>query len=127
MRTYLPGFLFRGLLVLAVFLVPVLAVLLWPAALLSLALPRPLPLRVLWAALGWLPLAILLAGGIEGLAGEIVCLSCGFQGGAASAVLIPATLAAYAISTLRARRAPSLPGSGPREPVPQARSAGPER
>jgi hypothetical protein len=127
MRTYLPGFLFRGLLVLAIFLAPVFAVLLWPAALLSLAPPKPLALRVLWAALGWLPLAILLAGGIDGLAGEIICSSCGFQGGAAAAVLIPATLAAYVLSIVGAGRGPTLPGSGPREPVPQALSADPAR
>jgi len=126
MRTYLPGFLFRGLLVLAIFLAPVLAVLLWPAALLSLAPPKPLPLRILWAGLGWLPLAILLAGGIDGLAGEIICSSCGFQGGAAAAVLIPATLLAYGISVV-VKRGPSLRGSEPREPVPQAPSADPAR
>ncbi len=124
LRFYLPGFLFRGLFVLAIFLAPVLSVLLWPAALLSLALPKPLPLRVLWAGLGWLPLAILLAGGIEALAGEILCASCGFQGGAAAAVLIPATLLAYGISVV-VRRGPSLRESGPREPVPQAPSADP--
>jgi hypothetical protein len=111
MRTYLPGFLFRGLLVLSIFLVPVFAVLLWPAALLSLAPPKPLPLRVLWAGLGWLPFAILLAGAIEGLGGEIICSSCGFQGGAAAAVLIPAVLLTYAVSIVGARRGPSLPGS----------------
>lgn len=104
LRAYLPGFLFRGLLVLAVFLVPVFAVLLWPAALLSLASPKPLPLRILWAGLGWLPLAIVLAGGIEGLAGKIICASCGFQDGATAAVLILAALVAYSFSAGRKRR-----------------------
>ena len=126
MRTYLPGFLFRGLLVLAIFLAPVFAVLLWPAALLALTPPRSWGWKALWILLGCLPLLVLLATVGVAISHELVQTSQGFQGGALAEVLIPAALAAYA-ALVGFRRDPSLQESGPREPVPQARSADPAK
>ncbi|HEV7784280.1 MAG TPA: M28 family peptidase [Thermoanaerobaculia bacterium] len=126
MRSYLPGFLFRGLLVLALFLAPVFAVLLWPAALLSLTPPRRLGWRALWIVVGCLPLLGLLATLGVAMSHGLVLTAHGFQGGAAAAVLIPAALAAYVVSIV-SRRGPSLRGNEPREPVPQAPSADPAR
>jgi hypothetical protein len=106
MRSYVPGFLFRGLLVLAIFLAPVFAVLLWPAALLSLAPPRRLGWRALWIVLGCLPLLGLLATLGVATSHGLVRTAHGFQGGTAAAVLIPASLAAYVLSIGRPRRIP---------------------
>ena len=104
MRSYLPGFLFRGLLVLAIFLAPVFAVLLWPAALLSLVPPRGWGWRALWIVLGGLPLLFFLATLFLATALGRVWTAHGFQGGAAVAVLIPAALLAYALSVVMDRR-----------------------
>jgi len=103
MHGYVPGFLFRGVLVLAIFLAPVFAVLLWPAALLSLALPRKLGWRVLWIVLGCLPLLGLGVTLGFAMSHGLVRTAHGFQGGAAAAVLIPAALSAYIISVGRTR------------------------
>ncbi|HSS77904.1 MAG TPA: M28 family metallopeptidase [Thermoanaerobaculia bacterium] len=126
MRSYLPGFLFRGLLVLAIFLAPVFAVLLWPAALLALAPPRSWGWKALWIVLGCLPLIALMATVGVAISHELVQTSHGFQGGTLAEVLIPAALAAFVIS-VGSRRDPFLQGSGPKEPVPQARSGDPAR
>ncbi len=98
MWTYLPGFLFRILLLAAIFLAPVFAVLLFPAAALALVRPRPVWARILWIALGFFPLLAFLA--VLGIAAvqRAVFPEAGFQGGAAAAVLIPATLVAYGIT-----------------------------
>jgi hypothetical protein len=101
MRTYLPGFLFRLLLLLAIFLAPVFSVLLLPAAVLALVPPRRIWARILWIGAGLLPLlplvfAILIAAGLG-----IVRGGSGFQGGTAAAVLIPAALVAYAFMIAR--------------------------
>lgn len=98
MRTYLPGFLFRVLLLAAIFLAPVFAVLLFPAAALALVRPRRAWVRALWVFSGFLPFLAFLA--VLGLtvAREAVFLDAGFQGGAAAAVLIPATLVAYGVT-----------------------------
>jgi len=103
MGSYLPGFLFRGLLLLAIFLAPVFAVLLWPASVLSLAPPRAWGWRAAWIVLGCLPLLVLL--GALGVAASqgLVQTSHGFQGGAAAALLIPAALLAYVVSVARPR------------------------
>jgi hypothetical protein len=102
MRSYLPGFLFRVLLLLAIFLAPVFAVLLLPAAALALAPPR-MWVPALWIPLGALPLAALLGTLGAALLNGIASLEGGFQGGAAAALLIPATLAAYAVLIVRGR------------------------
>jgi hypothetical protein len=98
MRAYLPGFLFRALLLAAIFLAPVFAVLLLPAAVLALLPPRflrPVWARVLCIAFGLLPLGAYLAALAFAVAHRIVSLEDGFAGGRAAAVLIPATLLAY--------------------------------
>jgi hypothetical protein len=98
MRSYLPGFLFRLFLLAAIFLAPVFAVLLFPAAALALLRPRPVWARVLWVLLGFLPFFAYLAVLGVALAQEAVFLDAGFKGGMAAAVLIPATLVAYGIT-----------------------------
>ncbi|HKI05140.1 MAG TPA: M28 family peptidase [Thermoanaerobaculia bacterium] len=109
MRSYLPGFLFRGLLLLAIFLAPVFAVLLLPAAALALAPPR-LWRPWIWIPLGLLPLVFYLAAVGVGLVNGIVSLDGGFRGGGAAALLIPATLVAYVLMIARGReRLPQLP------------------
>jgi hypothetical protein len=98
MRAYLPGFLFRALLLAAVFLAPVFAVLLLPAAVLALLPPRflrPVWARVFCIAFGLLPLGAYLAALAFAVAHRIVSLEDGFAGGRAAAVLIPAALLTY--------------------------------
>lgn len=108
MRSYLPGLLFRVLLLASIFLAPVFAVLLFPAAALALVRPRPVWGRVLWIVLGFLPLfAYLVVFGILA-AYEVVVLDAGFKAGAAAAVLIPATLMSYGI-TVALRPRPQVP------------------
>ena len=105
MRVYLPGLLFRALLLASVFLAPVPAVLLFPAAALALVPPRPIWARALWIALGFLPLLAFLS--VLGIAVSkgAASLAGGFQGGAAAAVLILAALVAYGVTmSLRVRR-----------------------
>ena len=110
MRAYLPGFLFRLLLLLAIFLAPVFSVLLLPAAVLALFPPRPLGARAAWILAGLLPFLIFLAALGMAVGLTIASLDGGFQGGAPAAVLIPATLAVYAWTTARGpRRAPLTP------------------
>jgi hypothetical protein len=104
MGSYLPGFLFRGLMLLAIFLAPVFAILLWPASLLSLAPPRTPGWRAVWILLGCLPLLLFLTGLGVAVGAGLVRTRAGFQGGMAAAVLIPAALAAYGVSIGRAPR-----------------------
>jgi hypothetical protein len=103
MRTYLPGFLFRGFLLLAIVLAPVFSVLLLPAAALALFPPRRRRVRVLWIFLGVLPFLLYL--GALGIAFQTGAAS-GFQGGGPAAVLIPATLLAYGLTLSGPRSAP---------------------
>jgi hypothetical protein len=110
MRVYLPGFLFRLFLLLAIFLAPVFSVLLLPAAALALVPPRRPWARVVWMAAGLLPVLVLLVALILAFGAEIASPYGGFQGGAAAAWLIPATLAAYAWTIARGPgRAPLTP------------------
>jgi hypothetical protein len=103
MRTYLPGFLFRGLLLLAIFLAPVFSVLLLPASVLALFPPRRGGARALWILLGVLPFLLYL--GALGMAFQAGAAS-GFQRGWPAAVLIPATLLAYGLMMPGPRSAP---------------------
>jgi hypothetical protein len=108
MARYLPGFLFRVLLLLAILLAPVFSVLLLPAAVLALLPPRPGWLRALWIVLGVLPLLCLLAalGVAFGLEVAVADLD---SVGPAAAVLIPAVLLSYAWTIVRGpRRQPRL-------------------
>jgi hypothetical protein len=98
MRSYLPGLLFRFLLLAAIFLAPLYAEHLFPAAALALVRPRPVWARASWIALGFLPLfAYLVVLGIISANGAVFP-EAGFKGGAAAAMLIPATLVAYGIT-----------------------------
>lgn len=101
MHTYLPGFLFRGLLLVALFLAPVFSVLLFPAAALTLIPPRRTGMRILWIVLGLLPLLLFLGALGFAAAEGMVSLKRGFQGGWAAAVLIPATLLVYGVMIAR--------------------------
>jgi hypothetical protein len=117
MRAYLPGFLFRALLLAAVFLAPVFAVLLLPAALLALVPPRalrPVWARILCLAAGLLPLGAYLAALAFAVAHRTVSLEGGFAGGRAAAVLIPAALLAY--GALIARGPASVSGTNRASP-----------
>jgi hypothetical protein len=100
MRTYLPGFLFRVLLLLAFFLAPVFSVLLFPAATLALVPPRRGWTRVVWIVLGVHPFLVYLGALGIALQGE----PSRFQGGWVVAFLIPATLLAYAVTVVRLSR-----------------------
>ncbi|MBW8876152.1 MAG: DUF255 domain-containing protein [Acidobacteria bacterium] len=104
MGSYLPGFLFRVLLMLAIFLAPVFAVLLWPSALLALAPPRTPGWRAVWIVLGGLPFLILLVALGVATSQGLVITAHGFRGGAAAAALIPAALVTYVVSVARPRR-----------------------
>jgi hypothetical protein len=101
MRAYLPGLVFRALLLASVFLAPVFAVLLFPAAVLALVPPRPVWARAVWIVLGVFPLASFLA--VLGIAVSkgAASLAGGFQGGALAAVLILAALTAYGLTMSR--------------------------
>lgn len=94
-RLYAPGFLFRLLFLLAVFLTPVLAVLLFPAALLA-----AFPVRRRWARLlsilaGLLPLLIYASALTLALALHLASRKAGFLGGWAAATLIPGAAVAF--------------------------------
>lgn len=102
MRSYLPGFLFRVFLLLAIFLAPVFSVLLLPAAALALAPPRLWPPWV-WIPLGLLPFVLFLAALGVARSHGIADPEEGFKGGAAAALLIPAALTAYVLMILRGR------------------------
>jgi hypothetical protein len=108
MRAYLPGFLFRLLLLLAIFLAPVFSVLLLPAAALALFPPRPMWARAAWIGAGSLPLLSFLAAlGFAVVAGAA---RLDFRSGMAALFLIAATLAAYAWMIARSpSRAPLTP------------------
>ncbi|HEV8581120.1 MAG TPA: M28 family peptidase [Thermoanaerobaculia bacterium] len=116
MRGYLPGFLFRLLLLLAIFLAPVFSVLLLPAAALALVPPRPDWARILWIVAGLLPVAAFLVSSGLAIGGRIVSLQGGFLGGPAAALLIPAALLTYgwtiALGPLRERRLTGVHASG---------------
>jgi hypothetical protein len=95
MRGYLPGFLFRLLLLLAILLAPVFSLLLLPAAALAVVPPRPVWARILWIVAGLLPFVSFLVSLGLAVGARIASLQGGFLGGPAAAVLIPASLLAY--------------------------------
>jgi hypothetical protein len=119
-RRYMPGFVFRILLLFALFAAPVLSVLLLPAAVLALAPPRRIGLRLLWAVLGLLPLGVYLFALVDGVFAGVVSTRGGFTGGLPALLLITGTFAAYAVmiavrtpppESSAASSSPGAPGS----------------
>ncbi|HEX6864355.1 MAG TPA: hypothetical protein VF414_16105, partial [Thermoanaerobaculia bacterium] len=92
---YAPGFAFRWLFLLAFFLAPVLALLLFPAALIAAFPPRRTWARVLLVLAGLLPLLIYGASLTLAFVGEIASRKAGFLGGWPAAVLIPGAAVAF--------------------------------
>ncbi|HWM94637.1 MAG TPA: M28 family metallopeptidase [Thermoanaerobaculia bacterium] len=102
---YAPGFAFRWLFLAALFLAPVLAVLLFPAALLAAFPPKRTWARVLALTGGLLPLLIYAAAFTFALLARIASRKAGFEGGWAAAVLIPGAAVAFVfLMTVRAGR-----------------------
>jgi len=96
-RRYMPGFVFRILLLGALFAAPVLSVLVLPAAALALVPPRRGGLRLPWILLGLLPFGAYTFGLVGGVFAGVVNPFGGFQGGWASLLLILGTLLAYVV------------------------------
>lgn len=94
-RRYAPGFAFRWLFLLAFFLAPVLAVLLFPAALIAAFPPRRTWARVLLALAGLLPLLIYAASLTLAFVARVASREAGFLGGWPAAVLIPGAAVAF--------------------------------
>ena len=94
-RRYAPGFAFRWLFLLAFFLAPVLAVLLFPAALIAAFPPRRTWARVLLVLAGLLPLLIYAASLTFAFVAGLASRKAGFLGGWPAAVLIPGAAVAF--------------------------------
>ena len=110
-RRYLPAFAFRIFLLLAVFIAPLLAVLLFPAAALALLAPlwrsRPAA-RYLALALGLLPLAVYTLALAVAVARHLVTLRGGFQAGPFALFLLLGAAVTWATSLLAAPRRAGL-------------------
>ena len=100
-RIYLPGYIFRLLLLLVLFLAPVFSVLLLPAAFVALLPERRRRPRWLWALIGLLPLLIYLGtlGGAFALG--LARWRAGFLPGWPTALLLLATFAAWTVMISR--------------------------
>lgn len=94
-RLYAPGFAFRWLFLLAFFLAPVLALLLFPAALIAAFPPRRTWARLLLILAGLLPLLIYGASLSVALLAGVASRKAGFVGGWPAAVLIPGAAVAF--------------------------------
>jgi hypothetical protein len=92
---YAPGFAFRWLFLLALFLAPVLALLLFPAALIAAFPPRRTWARLLLILAGLLPLLIYAASMGIAFLGGIASRQAGFVGGWPAALLIPGAAVAF--------------------------------
>jgi hypothetical protein len=104
---YAPGFAFRWLFLLAFFLAPVLALPLFPAALLAAFPPRRTWARLLLILAGLLPLLIYAASLAIAFLGGVASREAGFLGGWPAAILIPAAAVAFVLlmwSTGRSRK-----------------------
>lgn len=110
-RRFVPGFLFRVLFLAAVFLAPVLSVLLFPAGLLAAFPPRRTWTRVLATLAGLLPLLVYLASLGFAFAVRLASWKAGFQGGWLAAVLLLGTAAAFVLVMTARRQAASPPAS----------------
>jgi len=112
---YAPGFAFRWLFLLAFFLAPVLALLLFPAALIAAFPPRRTWARLLLILAGLLPLLINAASLAIAFLGGIASRKAGFLGGWPAAVLIPGAAVAFVFLMMTFRGGPSFP------PAPEVR------
>jgi hypothetical protein len=92
---YAPGFAFRWLFLFAFFLAPVLALLLFPAALIAAFPPRRTWARVLLVLAGLLPLLIYAASLTVAFLAGVASRKAGFLGGWPAAVLIPGAAVAF--------------------------------
>lgn len=112
-RRYAPGFAFRWLFLLAFFLAPVLAVLLFPAALIAAFPPRRTWARVLLVLAGLLPLLIYAASLTVAFLANIASREAGFLGGWPAAILIPGAAVAFVFLMLTRPRSnpPTAAGS----------------
>ncbi|MFP5287701.1 MAG: M28 family metallopeptidase, partial [Thermoanaerobaculia bacterium] len=113
-RRYAPGFAFRWLFLLAFFLAPVLAVLLFPAALLAAFPPKRTWARVLLVLAGLLPLLIYAASLTLAFVANIASRKAGFLGGWPAAILIPGAAVAFMFLMLTSKASVSFP------PAPEA-------
>jgi len=104
---YAPGFAFRWLFLLALFLAPVLALLLFPAALIAAFPPRRTWARLLLILAGLLPLLIYAASLSIAFLGGIASRKAGFLGGWPAAVLIPGAAVAF-VFLMAASREPRV-------------------
>lgn len=110
-RRYVPGFLFRVLFLAAVFLAPVLSVLLFPAGLLAAFPPKRTWARVLAVFAGLLPLLVYLASLGAAFSLHLASWEAGFQGGWLAAALLLGTAAAFLFLMTARRQTASPPAS----------------
>ena len=103
-RRYAPGFAFRWLFLLAVFLAPVLAILLFPAALIAAFPPKRIWARILLALTGLLPILIYAAALIGAILIGLASRKAGFEGGVAAGFLLPGAALAFLFLISAARR-----------------------
>lgn len=106
-RRYAPGFAFRWLFLLAFFLAPVLAVLLFPAALIAAFPPRRTWARALLVVAGLLPLLIYAASLTVAFLAGIASRKAGFLGGWPAAILIPGAAVAFVFLMWASKAGPS--------------------
>ena len=106
---YAPGFAFRWLFLLAFFLAPVLALLLFPAALIAAFPPRKTWARLLLILAGLLPLLIYAASLSIAFLGGMASRKAGFLGGWPAAILIPGAAVAFVFLMAASREARARP------------------
>lgn len=102
-RIYLPGYIFRLLLLLVLFLAPVFSVLLLPAVLVALLPERWYRPRWLWILIGLLPFLLYLGTLAGTLALRLARWRAGFLPGWPTALLLLATFAAWTVMMSRRR------------------------
>jgi hypothetical protein len=124
-RRYLPGFVFRALLLVALFTAPILSVLLLPAAVLALFPPRRTALRVLWAVLGLLPLLIFQLALLGGVFTGVVSTRGGLEIGWPAALSILGAFLAYGLMIALHPIARDPVRTPPPEPASSAASSSP--
>ena len=106
---YAPGFAFRWLFLLAVFLAPVLAVLLFPAALIAAFPPKRTWARLLLSFAGLLPLLTYAAALLFAILIGLASRKAGFEGGIAAGLLLPGAAVAFLFLMAASRKARDRP------------------